>query len=116
MAIENASLKLIVVEFIKQEVDLSFADGQTQVICGDGFDGVCFVEDDGLIIGQDIGAIAAECQVREEQSVVDDQQIRIPDSPSCRVVKAFGVCGAFFAEAVTVITVDFIPDIHGWLE
>jgi len=116
VAVENASLKLIVVEFVEQEFDLSFADGQTEVICGDGFDGVCFVKDDGLIIGQDVGAIAAECQVREEQCVVDDQQIRIPDSPSRRVVEAFGVCGAFLSQAVTVITVDFIPDIHGWLK
>lgn len=116
VAVENASLGLVVVEFVEQEFDLSFADGQSEVICGDGFDGVCFVEDDGLIIGQDTGAVASECQVREEQCVINDEQICIPDSPTGRVVEAFGVCGAFFSQAVSVIAVDFVPDIHGRLK
>ena len=48
--------------------------------------------------------------------MIDDQQISIPDSPTGRVVEAFGVCGAFFSQAVSVIAVDFVPDVHGGLK
>ncbi len=113
---QDAALHLIVVEFVEQVFDLSFTDGQSEVICGDGFDGVGFVEDDGFVIGQDAATIAAECEVREEESVIDDEQVGVPDAASCGVVEAVGVSGAFFAEAVTVIAEDFVPDIDGGLE
>ena len=116
VAVENAALGLVVVEFVEQEFDLTFADGQSEVICGDGFDGVGFIEDDGFVIRQDAGTIATECEVREEECVIDDQQIGIPDSSAGGVVEAVGVGGTFLSQAVTVITVDFVPDVHGWLE
>ncbi len=116
VAVEDAALCLIVVEFVQQEFDLTFADGQSEVIGGDGFDCVGFIEDHGFVIGQQAGSIAAECQIGEEESVIDDQEVGIPDSSAGSVVEAVGVGGTFFAEAVTMIAVDFVPDVDGWLE
>ena len=113
---QDAALHLIVVEFVEQVFDLSFTDGQAEVIGGDGFDGVGFIEDDGFVIGQDAATIASESEVREEEGVVDDEQVGVPDAASCGVVEAVGVSGAFFAEAVTVVAEDFVPHIDGGLE
>ena len=47
------------------------------MVAGHGFQIVGFVEDDGVVVGQDARARCAQGQIAEEQGVIDDQNLGI---------------------------------------
>ena len=56
---------------------LAAGDVDAQVVAGDGFDRVGFVEDHDVVVGQDAHAGPPQRDVAEQQRVVDDQNLRV---------------------------------------
>ena len=56
---QQAAVGAVVVELAERVLDLAAGDAQAQVVAGDGFDRVGFVEDHHVVVGQDAGALRA---------------------------------------------------------
>ena len=107
---------LFVVQLVQQIIDLTFRDRNAQMIGGHAFDGVCFIKNNSVVFRQYAGIITTQGQIRKEQSMIDDQQVSIPDAATGCVIEAVVVAGTFFAKAVAVIAEYFVPDIRFWLK
>ena len=73
---------------------------------------VGFIEDDGFVGGKHVGAFCAECELREEEGVVDDENPGVLKFLSgLHVVTGF-IEGAAFAGAVAVFGTYGGPDFR----
>ena len=72
---EQTFVRAVVVELIEHVLDLAAGDVDAEVIAGDGFDRVGFVENHDVVIGQDADARAPQRDVAEQQRVIDDQNL-----------------------------------------
>ena len=76
------------------------ADGEAEVLAGDVFDFVRFVEDHGVVIGQDLPLVgAANGEIGEEEVVVDDDDVGIVGALVHQGDEAAVELGAFGAGA-----------------
>ena len=74
---EQALVRAVVVQLVEHVLDLAAGDVDAEVIAGDGFDRVGFVEDHDVVVGQDAHAGPAQGDVAEQQRVIDDQDLRV---------------------------------------
>ena len=100
----------IVPELVELVVDLPAADREPQVIAGHRFDSVGFVEHSDVVIGQDAPSLATHGEVGEEQRVIHDQDVGVPDSAASLEIVALLERRTFFAQAVVAVADDFVPD------
>ena len=82
-----------------------------EVFLGDVFDGVGFVENDVVVLGQDADAFALKNQVAKEDGVVGDDDVGGVEPAAGAPVKAAGEVGALAAFAVAVFALDGLPDL-----
>ena len=74
---QQAFVRAVVVELVERVLDLAARDVDAQVVAGDGFDRVGFVEDHHVVVGQDADARAPQRDVAEQQRMIDDQDLRV---------------------------------------
>ncbi len=81
-----------------QFFELVAGNGDAEILAGDVFDVVRFVENHGAIFGDDAGQVFAfHGEVGEEQVVIDDDDVAIPaPSDACCVMKQRSNCGHFW--------------------
>ncbi len=108
---EQAAVGPVVVELVELIFDLAAGDPEAKVFAGDGFDGMRFVEDQDFVVGQKAGALHAQCEIAEEQGVVDDEDLGIGDSAAIAVIEAVLVVGAGAAHAIAVVAGHLVPDL-----
>ncbi len=109
---EQALLRAFVVEPAQEEIDLARCDPESEVVAGDGFEGVGLVEDGDVVIRQHGRAVAPEGEVAHEQGMVHDQDVGVPHPLPGGVVEALLVRLALLAQAVAVLAGDVVPDRH----
>ena len=80
------------------------------MISRDRFNRVGFVQNHHDVFGKDAHPFAAERQVRKEERVIDDQQVRIPGAASGFEVEAVVIRRTFAAQAIAVIALHLVPD------
>lgn len=102
--------RAIVPQLVELVVDLSAAERQPHVVAGDGLDRVGLVEDRDVVVGQDAASLATHSEVGKEQRVIDDENVRVPDTSSSFEIVTVVERRTFFAQAVVAVTDDFIPD------
>ena len=73
------------------------------MIGGHGLNGVGFIKDDCVVFRQNTGIVAPQRKIRKEQRVIHNEQIRIPDASSRRVVETVRVVGTFLAQTIAMI-------------
>lgn len=81
------------------------------MIAGDVFDGVGFVEDDGVVLGEVVDAGGAEGEIGEEEGVVDDEDSAGLHAAPGGLPVAGLVELASLAQAVAMLSADFVPDV-----
>ena len=72
---QQAAVGPLVVEPPQGELDLPVGDRQPQVIAGDGFQRVGFVENHHVVLGQQVHALPPQGEVGEKQGMVDHQDL-----------------------------------------
>jgi hypothetical protein len=107
---EEASAATGIVEVAELVFQGAFGELQAEMFTGDVFDGVGFVEDGQVVLGEIIDAGDAEGQVGEEEGVVDDEEIAALHALFGGLPEAVFEVGAFFAQAIVVFGADFVPD------
>ena len=100
----------VVVKFVENVLYLAAGDVDAEVIAGDTFHGVGFVENDDVIIWQDAGSDAAERDIAEQQRMIDDQDLSILRAAAILIVKALVVRRAATAQAVAAVAGEFFPN------
>ena len=111
---EQAALGPAVVQPVEDVLDLAAGDAQAQMSAGHRLHVVGLVEDHHFVLGQNAPAFASECQVGEQQGVIDDENLGVAYPATCPIVETLLVPGAFPAHAVAVVAGHFVPDLrHG---
>ena len=93
-------------------LDLAAGDVDAQVVAGDRFDRVGFVEDHDVVVGQDADAGPPQGEVAEEQRVIDDEDLRVLHAAAVLVVEALVVRRAAAAHAVAAVAGHFVPHLR----
>ena len=109
---QQAALRAVVVEFVQQIFQLAARHRNPQMIAGNRFDRVRFVQNCDVVIGQDAGTFTAQGQVGKEQRVIDNQQVGIPNAAACFVIKAVVVGRTFLAQAIAVLALRLVPNLR----
>src|SRR5262245_52192555 len=101
----------LVQQLAQQIIDLAARDLQPQMFRGDVFERVGLVENHDVVFRQDrvLDALRAQCQVAEEQGVIDHEQIRLLHQLAGLEIEATLVICAILAEAVLRIAFDQVP-------
>ena len=78
----------------------------------DVFERMGFVEDDGIILGQDadVAAQTSQCEIGEEEGVIDDEDLRVLHVAASFEIEALAELRTLFAQAVARIALDQLPD------
>ena len=109
-------MRAVVVELVEHVLDLAAGDVDAQVVAGDGFDRVRFVEDHDVVVGQDAHAGPPQRDVAEQQRVIHDEDLRVLHAAAVLVVEALVVRRAAAAHAVAAVAGDFVPHLAERLE
>ena len=109
---QQAAVLAVVVEPVESEVELTAGDGESEMVSSDRFDSVGLVEDHHVVVRQQPSSSTANGEIREEQCVVDDQDVGILRASERLVIEALFVLWATAAETVVAVADDFVPD--GW--
>jgi len=108
---EQPFLRAVVVQLVEQKLDLRIGDRNSQVVSRDRFNRVGFVQNHHVVFGKNARPLAAERQVRKEQRVIDDEQIRIPGAAPGFEVEAVVVGRALASQAIAVVALRLIPHL-----
>jgi len=101
---------------VEEASDLCVGDAHSHVVTGGGFDVVGFVEDDGVVVGQDGGVALPECEVGEEEGMVDDEEVGILGAATGALVETLVVEVALVAHAVVSLAADALPEVGEWFK
>ncbi len=74
---EQAFVRTLVVQLVQCIFDLSLRNGQAQMVTGDIWNRVSFVQDHGVIVWQKIDSQFSQSQIAEKQRVIDHDYVRI---------------------------------------
>ena len=113
---QQALVRAAVVQLAQHPLDLARTDADPQMIAGDRFDRVRFVQDDGIVLGQQAAAGAPHGQIAEEQGVVDDQDLGVVDPAPSQEIEAIFVLRTVAPHAIAAVAGDFVPDLIDRLE
>ncbi len=79
------------------------------MVAGDGFDGVRFVKNHHVVVGQNVDPLAAQREIAEEQRMIDDENLRVLHPATRGEVKTLPVRGTLAPHAVAAVAADFVP-------
>ena len=99
----------IVVELVQRVVDLSAGNANSQMISCYRLNGVSFIENHNVVIGQDAHSRAAKGKVAKQECVIDNQDLRILDTPSSFEIKALAISRTTPPQAIPTIAGNFVP-------
>ncbi len=106
---ESASPALGVVESAQVVANCSFADLQSEMLACDILNGVRLIQHRQVIFRQIIHAGHAQCQVGEEECVIDDEQIAAVHSALGGLPVTGVVEFAFLTQAISLLSADLVP-------
>lgn len=94
---EDAAFGFGIIKAVEQIRDLMIGDANAEMLAGDGFDIVGFVKNDELIFRKDGSALHFGGEVREEQSMIGDDDVGAIEASSGFLIEAVAVVGAAFS-------------------